>query len=210
MISIRKKDVLQELAVSLYLLLEFFPDTQLPSAVVRRAQEKARTVLDTAAIYTGVIGDKNLQAFIEEKPLHFTIDCGADIVRGDTIRFIEQAYDSRRKPARMLGKRGIIAEVMGISKVRNKPMLHMRVVSSGGTWSLAAGTDIYRTLKIVTRTEVIRVPWEDESQRNKVTVAGENEDPGHAGQKTPPPLPSIKTATPQTLGRYDVLKNMNT
>jgi len=210
MIVIKKKHVLQELAVSLFLMLEIDPKTMALS-LIERAKEKAKAALDNAVIYTGVIGDKELHAFIEEKPLHFTIDCGADIVRGDTIRFVEQVYDSRRVPPRMLGNRGIIAEVLGISVIRRKPMLHMRVISSGGVWDLPAGFEIYRTLKIVTRTEVMRVPWEDESRRNKIVITEKNAGSDHSGQqKTTPPLPSIKTATPQTLGRYDVLKNMKT
>jgi len=198
MMVIRKKHVLQELAICLFLMLEFFPETPVPTAAIQRAQKRSRAALDTASTYTGIIGEKDLQAFIEEKPLHFVIDCGSDIVRGDTIRFIEQVYDSRRKPPRTLGNRGVIAEVMGISKVRGSPMLHMRVISSGGVWSLSSGVEIYRTLKIVTRTEVMRIPWEDEAQRNRGFVIIEK------------PAVQIKTTTAQVLGRYDVLKSMQT
>ena len=166
MLIIRKKNVLHELAVCLYLMLEFNPDTTARS-LINRIQERAKTALESARSYTGIIGETNVHSFLTAKPLKFSIDCGRDIVKGDFIRFIEHVYDNRRRPPRHLGERGIIAEVIGNSAKQDNSLLHLRVISCGGVWNIAADTEIFRTLKIVTRTEVMRAPWEDEPKRNK-------------------------------------------
>src|SRR5665213_3530974 len=111
MIVIKKKNVLQELALSLFLMLEFDEDTTALS-LMKRIRERSEAALQAAAFYTGVIGEKDLQEFLKSKPLKFTIDCGTDIVKGDIIRFIEMVSDNRKKPPRQLGKRGVTAEVM--------------------------------------------------------------------------------------------------
>jgi hypothetical protein len=200
MIILKKKEVLQELAVSLYLMLTIDRGTTSPS-VINRLEEKSRDALNAAQCYTGVLGDKERRAFLEAKPLRFTIDCGSDIVRGDTIRFLEQVINNRVNPSRSIGTRGIIAEVMGMSIVRGEEMFHMRVISSGGTWGLSADETIYRPPRLVTRMEVMRIPWEDESKRtsrDSCTTVIDQKDP----------VQEIKTTSQKTLGRYDILKEM--
>ena len=183
MVIIKKKNVLQELAVCLFLTLEFNPDTTADS-VIQRIKERSRSVLKDAAIYTGVLGEKDLRAFLVAKPYRFNIDCGNDIVKGDTIRFTEQVFNNKTKPQRQLGLRGIVAQVMDISTLCGKPMLHLRVISSGGVWELKPDTEIRRTLRVVTRMDVMRSAWDNESQRNK---------PDSETDQTPKQIKSAKT-----------------
>lgn len=167
MYMMRKKDVLKELAVSLFLILEFDRDTTAIS-ITKRIQEKAKNALQAAVLYTGVIGQTEANEFLEVKIPKFTIDCGRNIVKGDTLRFVEMVYDNRRIPQRLIGKRGIIAEVLSQNVEYGNPMVTLRVISCGGTWNLKPGIEIARTIKIITRMEVMRAPWNDESQRGKI------------------------------------------
>src|ERR1700722_8196771 len=166
MIILKKKDVLQELAVSLFLIQEFSPDTTTLS-LMTRIRERAKAALEAAAIYTGVICEKDVQEFLKSPPLKFIIECGTDIIKGDTIRFVEDVFDNRQKPPRQIGKRGVTAEVTGIKTADGACMLDMRVIACGGVWDLKPGTGIRRTMKIVTRIEVKRTAWEDETKRHE-------------------------------------------
>jgi hypothetical protein len=171
MIIVKKKDVLQELAVSLFLMLRFDADTTALS-LVKRIRERAEAALKDAAAYTGPIAEKDVEEFLKSKSLRFAIHCGRDILKGDTIRFIEMVFDNRQKPSRQIGKRGITAEVLNIYPTGNNPMLDLRVIASGGVWDLKPDTEIHRTLKIVTRIEVMRVAWDDEAKREKLKLHG--------------------------------------
>jgi hypothetical protein len=167
MIILKKKDVLQELAVS----LQFNADTTSLS-LIRRIRERAEAALKDASVYTGPLVEKDMQNFLKSKPLNFTIHCGRDILKGDIIRFIEMVFDNRRRPPRQIGKRGVTAEVLNIYPTGDNPMLDLMVIASGGMWDLKPGTEIHRTLKIVTRTEVMRVAWDDEARREKLKLNG--------------------------------------
>ena len=190
MIIIKKKNVLQELAVCLFLTLEFNPDITAAS-LIKRIQERSKAALNAASTYTGVLGKQEVKGFLDVKPLHFNIDCGKDIVIGDTIRFKEQVYNNKLCPPRQLGLRGVVAEVIGITAKRDNPLFHLRVISSGGVWDLKPDMQIKRTLKIITRMEVMRAQWEHESQREKT---------GSAADQTPK---HIVVAKAQILARRD-------
>lgn len=167
MIVMKKKTVLQELAISLYLMLEFDPDTT-ASSLVRRIRERAKDALEAAATYTGILGEKDVHDFLRTKPLKFTINCNTDIIKGDIIRFIEIVFDNRKKPPRQLGKRGVTAEVIDMHQMGEDAMLDMRVIVSGGVWDIKPDTEIHRTLKNVARIEVMRTAWDDEGLRQEV------------------------------------------
>jgi hypothetical protein len=170
MLIIKKKQLLNELAVSLYLMLEYNPDTT-NFATTQRIQERAKAALESAQYYTGTINYQNVRVFLTTEPLHFCIDCRKDIIKGDIIRFIEHVQDNRRRPPRYLGKRGITAEVIGITPNGNNPMLQLRVMASGGVWDQAPNSEISRTMKLVNRSDVMRAPWEDEEKRNALRQA---------------------------------------
>jgi len=193
MLIIKKKNVLHELAVCLYLMLEFDPDTTAVS-VTQRIKKRSQAALEDAKTYTGTIGEAEAQQFLNSPIYNFTIDCGTDIVKGDIIRFVEQVFDNRRRPPREIGKRGIIAEVISVKPRPKNPILYLRIISSGGVWNIKPGTKIIRTLKIITRTEVMRTPWPDEAQRNNRA-----EDDGA--------LLQITSAKYQILKQHDFSKN---
>ena len=188
MIIIKKKNVLHELAVSLFLMLEFDRDTA-PLSLINRIRERATDALDAASVYTGRLGQKDVKAFLEARHLQFNISCGTDIVNGDVIRFVEVAFNNTVKPARRLGARGVIAEVTDIREINGNPILHMRVISSGGTWQLKPESTIRRTLRNVTRMEIMRVAWDSEVKRE------ERKNWQHARSKT------TKNAAVETLKR---------
>jgi len=171
MIIIKKKNVLHELAVSLFLMLAHSPNVT-ASPLVQRVRDRAEDALQAAAHYTGVIGDKDVSAFLTAKPLKFSIDCGRDIIKGDTIRFIETVFNNKVKPARRLGTRGVVAEVTSVHYGNgSNPILYMKVLSSRGTWELNTDIPIRRILKNVARTEVMRVAWENETRREEIKNA---------------------------------------
>jgi hypothetical protein len=226
MIVIKKKNVLQELAFCLFLMLESEKGAT-TLAVITRIREKAQEAIKTAAIYTGIFGAKDLQEFLKSRHLKFTIDCGSDIVKGDIIRFVEGVFNNKRKPAQMIGKRGITAEVMGIHSTDSNPILEMRVITSGGTWELPPETAIIRPLKNVVHFEVMRVARENESQHQKYEPIGESPKTIRTAQNNqllvnvlqtsgiqtsasrnavPPKPETQRTGTSQTQGRYDILK----
>jgi hypothetical protein len=226
MIVIKKKNVLQELALSLFLMLES-ENGSTARAMIMRIREKAEDALKAAAVYTGSFGPKELQEFLKSRHLRFTIDCGSDIVKGDVIRFIEGVFNNKRKPAQLIGKRGITAEVLNIHSTDSSPMLEMRVIASGGTWELRPETAITRPLKNVAHFEVMRIAWENETQRQrsgtkdespKITETAPN-IPAHrtdiqkigpqnatSQNAAVPKQEALKTGAGQMLGRYDVLK----
>ena len=138
MIVIKKKNVLQELAISLFLLLECEKNSAARS-IAKRIRERAEEALKASAIYTGTFGEPDVQEFLKSKYYKFTIDCGKDIVKGDIIRFVEGVFNNQQKPPRLIGKRGVTAEVTDIRMTRNNPMLYMRVIASGGVWEAATG-----------------------------------------------------------------------
>jgi len=193
MFMIRKKDVLQELAVVLYLTQQFNPVTTAAS-VLNRLKERADAALQAAEVYTGKIGDKELRDFLTIHPLRFSIDCGSDIIKGDVIRFQEQVFNNKVKPPIQVGIRGIIAQITGTSTVAGKPMVHLRVVSSGGVWAISPDEEIRRTLRIITRMEVMRAPWDDEAKRETAKNAPVDTKP------------QIKTAKLQIVGRANSKK----
>jgi len=171
MIIIKKKNVLHELAVSLFLMLEYIPNAA-TVPLVQRIRERAKDALQAASHYTGIIADKDVSAFLAAKPLKFSIDCGRDIIKGDTIRFVETVFNNKVKPARRLGTRGVVAEVTSVYYGNgSNPVLYMKVLSSRGTWELNTEIPIRRTLKNVVRTEVMRVPWENETRREEIKSA---------------------------------------
>ncbi len=193
MIVIKKKNVLQELAVSLYLMLEFNPDTT-ALTLIQRIRDRAADALQTATFYTGTIGKKEIEAFLKSKPLKFSIDCGKDIVKGDVIRFVETIFDNRFKPPRRLGQRGVIAEVLDVRTKSNNPILHMRVISSGGAWEIKPDEMIRRTMRNVIHTEVMRAAWDNEAKRAELKTIKET-------------LPELtKTASARMLERYADLR----
>ena len=166
MLVVRKKHILRELAMSLFLMLEFDEDITAHS-VMRRIHERAEAALRAAARYTGSLGEKELQDFLRIRPLKFTIHCGTDIVNGDTLRFVETVFNNRTRPARPIGRRSVTAEVLDIESSSDTPILKMRVITCGGIWDLKPESIIRRTLRHVVRQEVMRVAWDDESKRNK-------------------------------------------
>ena len=168
MIIIKKKNALHELAVSLFLLLEFNPDTTAVS-LIKRIRDRSRDALQAAAHYTGVIGERDVEAFLKAKHLNFDIACGRDIIKGDTIRFVETVFNNKVSPPHRLGSRGVIAEVTSIhNDTGSNPVLYMRVLSSRGTWELNPDIPIRRTLRNVTRTEVMRAAWDNEANRQGI------------------------------------------
>lgn len=211
MLIIKKKNVLHELAISLFLLMES-EKSAAARANIKRIKERCDEALKAATIYTGVFGEGDLQHFLKSKYFRFNIDCGTDIVKGDIIRFIEGVFNNRRKPARLIGKRGITAEVMDIRMVDNNPILSMRVIASGGTWELKPETAITRPLKNVVHFEVMRIAWDDETQRKAPERRKEPEatlPPTETGapERLPKDLSdAAKKVTAQMLGRYDNMK----
>lgn len=167
MIVPKKKDTLRELALSLFLMLEFNPDTS-SFSLIARIRERAVTALRSAATYTGVIGHRDVENFLNSRHLKFTIPYKGDIVKGDILRFTEDAYDSRRKPPRWLGKRNVTAEVTGMRHNNGDPMLVMKVIASMGAWILKPDTEIHRPLKLIARSDAQRALWEDEAERKKI------------------------------------------
>lgn len=161
---IRKKHVLHELAMSLFLMLEFDEDTTAHS-VIRRIRERAAAALRAASRYTGSLGEKELQDFLKIRPLNFTIHCGADIVVGDTIRFVEMVLSNRFTPSRPVGRRSVTAEVLGFEGNAATPMVRLRVITTGGVWDLKPASIIRRTLHHIVRQEVMRTAWSDEAKR---------------------------------------------
>ncbi len=160
----KKKDALRELALSLFLMLEFNPDTASYS-LIARIRERAAAALLSAATYTGIIGQEHIQGFLNSRPMKFTILCKRDFVKGDIIQFTEDAYDGRRKPSRWLGKRNVTAEVTNIRANNGDPMLMMKVIVCAGAWELKPDEEIRRPLKLIARTEAKRVAWENEAER---------------------------------------------
>jgi len=169
MIHLRKKDVLKELALSLFLMLEFDVDTTATS-VIRRIRDKAAAALKAAAIYTGAFGEKDAQEFLGSQQYNFTIPCRSDIVRGDIIRFVEGVFNSRVKPSRLIGKRSVTAEVADIRETSKNCALQMRVIASSGVWPLKPETTIRRGIRNVLHFEAMRAPWEDEAKRRDASV----------------------------------------
>ncbi len=167
MIVLKKKDVLKELAVSLFLMLDFNPDITAIS-IMQRIRERAASALQAAATYTGTIGQNDVKGFLNSRPMSFTIPCKGDIVKDDIIRFTEDAYDGRRKPPRWLGKRMITAEVISRRIKDGNMTLTLRVISCVGTWIVKPDTEITRPLHTVARSDVMRVPWDDEAEREQV------------------------------------------
>ena len=195
MILIKKKQVLQDLATTLFLMKELVvhPDA---SAYIPALREQATEILAAAQPYTGLLGEKQLREFFKAKPKKFTIACDTDVVRGDTIRFVEQVIDNRRNPSRILGKRGITADVLSVYTRTDNPILLLRVIASGGVWDLQPGTDIRRTLRSISQFDLCRAPWEDEGKRTAVR----NE--ALAAATVP-----ASGAPPTMLGRYDQLRD---
>jgi hypothetical protein len=167
MIIPKKKDALRELALSLFLMLEFNPDTASYS-LVEQIRERAASALRSAAAYTGVIGQNDVQDFLNSRPLKFSIPCKGDIVKGDTIRFIEDAYDGRRNPPRWLGKRNVTAAITGIRPNNGDSMLMMKVIACVGAWELKPDEEIRRPLRVIGRSDVKRIPWDNEDERKRM------------------------------------------
>jgi len=164
MILFKKKDIFKELAVTLFLTLEFNPDTT-SASLIKRIRDRAKTALEAAAVYTGLLGQNEIENFLHSEPLRFSISCKADIVRGDIIRFTEDVYNGHIKPPRRIGKRTVSAEIKSLRAYGQNTMLLMRVIECGGVWELEPDTEIRRTLRSVSRQEVLRVPWDDEASR---------------------------------------------
>jgi hypothetical protein len=175
---------------------------QHPSAkdFMARLKEKADNALAAALPYTGILGDKQIREFLDTRPKRFTIDCGSDIIKGDIIRFMELVTNNQRKPAKVIGRRGITAEVIAVNPPDNNPILLLRVVASGGTWDIEAGTDIRRTMKSIIQMDIKRAAWDDEGKRlalkNAKTVLK-----GADGK------PQILQSATSMLGRYDSLRS---
>ena len=186
MIVLKKKDVLRELAVSLFLMLDFNPDVT-SASLIQRIRDRAIAALQSAVTYTGLIGQNEVQGFLQSAPLRFSIVCKGDIVKGDIIRFTEDAYDGRRNPPRWLGKRNVTAEITGIRPNNGDPMLMMKVIACVGAWELKPDAEICRTLKAIARSDAKRAPWENDDERKKV------KDQTSANPRT------IKTAAAETL-----------
>lgn len=204
MLLTKKKDIFQELATMLFLMRELVLHPQ-ASTYMPRLRERATTALDAALPYTGILGNKQIRAFLEAKTKKFDIECGTNIIPGDTIRFVEIVTDNRRKPPRILGKRGVTADVVDIHPPSDNPILLLRVITSGGVWDLQPGDDIRRTLKSIIHLGVTRCPWDDEDRR----MALKNEAIAPSETITPDPQQqNIKNATPTTMrGRYDILQD---
>ncbi len=172
MMVVRKKHVLHELAMSLFLMLEFDEDTTAHS-VMRRIRQRAEAALQAAARYTGRLGERELRDFLQIKPLNFTIHCGTNIVQGDIIRFIETVFNNRCKPSRPVGRRSVTAEVLGFDAGHGIPLVRMRVISTGGVWDLKPESVIRRTLRHVVQQEIMRVAWDDEAKREEAVRPAE-------------------------------------
>ena len=167
MIVPKKKDALRELALSLFLMLEFDAETA-PYSLISRIRERATTALRAATTYTGIINREHIQDFLDGRSLKFTIPCKQDVVKGDTIQFTEDAYDGRRKPPRWLGKRNITAQVTAIRPNNGDPMLIMKVIVCLGAWILKPDVEIHRPLKVIARSDAKRSPWDNEVERTNI------------------------------------------
>ena len=167
MILFKKKDILRELAVSLFLTLEFNPDIT-SASLIRRIRDRAKEALQAAATYTGLLGQNEVQDFLQSEPFRFSIACKDDIIKGDIIRFTEDVYNGRVKPPRRIGKRTVSAEVKSLRASGQNTMLLMRVIECGGVWELEPDSEIRRTLKNIARQDVMRVAWTDEASRDLI------------------------------------------
>ncbi len=202
MILLKKKEVFQELATTLFLMKELMTHPGAPSFMPRLI-EQANAALASAQPYSVLLGNKQIREFFEVKPLKLNIDCGTDIIKGDTIRFVETIIDNRRKPPRILGKRAVTAYVVDVKPPDENPILLLRVIVCGGVWDLEPGKDISRTMRSIIQFEIKRTPWEDEAKRtalkNDAKALTKTDD-----KNQPEAIPG----TPSTmLGRYDILRS---
>jgi len=168
-IILRKKDAMLELALSLFLMLEFDADTTAIS-IIRRIRDKAEAALKSAETYTGPFGQKDAQEFLNTRQYKFTLPCGPDIVKGDVIQFIEGVFDNRAKPPRFFGKRSVAAEVIDIRQESKNCALQMRVIASSGVWPLKPETTIRRGVGNVLHFEAMRAPWDNEAKRKEAPI----------------------------------------
>ena len=104
--------------------------------------------------------------------------CGCAFIEADVIRFTESVWEKagrrRSEKSMRIGEREVIAEVTG----DDGEWVHLRVLRSEATWKLAGcerrvralakGLDTRRKRRTITRKDVYRLPWSDESVRDLV------------------------------------------
>jgi len=164
-----KKDILMEVATSLYLLMTFskptpsLPWDEIDEKILENTQKKAEAALRMAEPVIGIMNMRTVQDFLETREDNFTISCGVEMVKGDKVRFEENVFDNRNRSCRYLGQRIIYAEIRDIHQEGRDCLFTMRIISTQGVWPLYAGTEIRRLARNTRQAR--RIPWPDENKR---------------------------------------------
>lgn len=97
------------------------------------------------------------------------IDCTGDACAGDTIKFTEGVFGGSHRRPKYLGDRFVIAKVVKDSygAAKQQHTFTIVIVESTGTRPLVAGTKTTRKGRNVYRNGCERLPWSDESLRDK-------------------------------------------
>ncbi len=111
------------------------------------------------------------------------IECGAEFIEADVIRWAEGIWDKRRrKRAVRIGSREVVAEVLTRLDAQGWTSLLIRQceatveqAGSTGSHALKAGSTIKRKAPTLTRGRVERLRWSDESARAIVASRFMNE-----------------------------------
>lgn len=200
-IYITRKDAMRELAVALVLVMEFtkglHTDDDDARILIEHTRERADDALDASARFTGIGGIEDVREHIQSQLDDFTIECGRDIVKADTIRFSEPVYDNRRKPPVYLGRRRVDADVLDAKLVGDKPVLTLQIIATKGTWPLKAGTETKRYIGNIINFGIKRMPWDHEDRRAELKSKTIKETTVSGFQKQ----------ASRMLGRYDALRS---
>jgi len=107
----------------------------------------------------------------------FAVYCTGDVVVGDTSVFTEAVWPQYRPAGRFgrratvlpLGERTVVAEVLRDSYGSEKQQhtVTLRVIESSGCQPLEPGTQTTRKARNIYRNETKRLPWADESARQR-------------------------------------------
>jgi hypothetical protein len=133
--------------------------------------ERALEALEVSERYTGIGGIEDVRELLQARIDNFTIVCGNDIVKADTIRFTEAVYDNRRKTPLCIGRRVVSADVLDVKQAGDNTILTLQIVTTKGTWPLKPGTETKRFLRNITYFGVRREPWDNEDRRKEVKKA---------------------------------------
>lgn len=97
----------------------------------------------------------------------FTRTCTGDVCAGDVILFEEAVFGGSHRSPKFMGNRTIAAKVLRDSYGGGKQQhtFVMEVIWSDGLDPLRAGTQFRRRGRNVYRNGTLRLPWDDEAQR---------------------------------------------